>query len=102
MRIGHIGHAAVIAAIIGTLAIFLLPLPHASAPYPATHGPLTFPRSSRMAVMICFAKLVLLVFATLTVVRLFSVQSLALFGQMPSHFAPRYDRLSLKTPALRC
>jgi hypothetical protein len=102
MRVCHLGNAAVVVAIVGTLAIFLLPLPHATAPYPATHGPVTFPRSSRMVTIICMARIVLLIVAILTSALFFSVRASVLLGLIVAYFASSNDRMSLENSCLRC
>jgi hypothetical protein len=57
--------AATVFAVIGTLAIFLLPLPCATAPYPVTHGPATHLRFSAA----------LLILTVLTILLLLSLSS---------------------------
>jgi hypothetical protein len=103
MRVSRLGTAVVVLAIIGTLAIFLLPLPRATAPYPATHGPVTYPRSARMAVIVGLLRLFLIVFAFLGSTFLLSSRYCSsLCVRISDRLGPVHDRISLEGSILRC
>ena len=95
------GYSAILLAIVGTLAIFLLPLPHATAPYPASHGPIGFPRSSRMALMwmmhalLCFFVLLAIAFSSLL------AQISGSFAVVSTRLSPNRRGTSVTT-SLRC